>query len=118
MRISDWSSDVCSSDLSLVCTSVTEKGLIDFRNINRERIMISRISRHSTAVFEAILIFYRSSLSGSIDHIPDAAVSVILFIQEGCAAVDRKSVVQGKSVHVRVDLGVSRILKKKNKIQT
>src|SRR3546814_17567697 len=88
MRISDWSSDVCSSDLSLVCTSVTEKGLIDFRNINRERIMISRISRHSTAVFEAILIFYRSSLSGSIDHIPDAAVSVILFIQEGCAAVN------------------------------
>src|SRR3546814_13758821 len=33
---------------------------------------------------------------------------------EGAAVGDRKSVVEGKSVSVRVDLGGSRIIKKKN----
>src|SRR3546814_11864263 len=44
------------------------------------------------------------------------AVSVLSTVQSTATflGVDRKSVVQGKSVSVRVDLGGSRIIKKKN----
>src|SRR3546814_12672419 len=38
----------------------------------------------------------------------------VAFDRDGEAAVDRKSVVSGKSVSVRVDLGGRRIIKKKN----
>src|SRR3546814_19218783 len=91
MRISDWSSDVCSSDLMkntcALPSSVARPG------------PTSRMLRcHS----------HRSAANG---HDPvtisgDAAATVF-------RQVDRKSVVEGKSVSVRVDLGGRRIIKKK-----
>src|SRR3546814_16070680 len=69
MRISDWSSDVCSSDLS---------------NCGEE---------HDDVLWAAGGL----SPARQADH-----------------ASDRKSVVSGKSVSVRVDLGGRRIIKKKN----
>src|SRR3546814_20469094 len=80
MRISDWSSDVCSSDL-------------------HER---NRCEVH---------LFYLLSSSGRRAVAEDRA-ALAHIIHEWR---DRKSVVKGKSVSVRVDLGGRRIIKKKNK---
>src|SRR3546814_14938223 len=70
MRISDWSSDVCSSDLPV------EDGWLVFWGLLRSREQQKGARQPGTCV-------------------------------------DRKSVVSGKSVSVRVDLGGRRILKKK-----
>src|SRR3546814_13983756 len=80
MRISDWSSDVCSSDL---CGVVLGLGLMR-------------------------LFAYGVDSSGGIGDLRH-------LIAYGLAAGDRKSVVEGKSVSVRVDLGGRRIIKKKKK---
>src|SRR3546814_10215829 len=80
MRISDWSSDVCSSDLlpwrrGLVTGAGTHHGL------DRQVVLVGEL--------EIALVVGRNR--------------------------DRKSVVSGKSVSVRVDLGGRRIIKKKSK---
>src|SRR3546814_3437876 len=75
MRISDWSSDVCSSDLLLLTAEV-----------------------RSTPVFSR-----RPSPQGEGGRLE------YLVVRHS----DRKSVVSGKSVSVRVDLGGRRIIKKK-----
>src|SRR3546814_7697520 len=75
MRISDWSSDVCSSDLSTLSDVVKQL----------ERRLGVRLLQRTTRVV-------RPTLDGE---------------------ADRKSVVEGKSVSVRVDLGGRRIIKKK-----
>src|SRR3546814_15998077 len=77
MRISDWSSDVCSSDL-------------------RARELTRGIGRD---MFE---------------HRAVAQVDVpVVGAADRQAVGDRKSVVSGKSVSVRVDLGGRRIIQKK-----
>src|SRR3546814_18461874 len=101
MRISDWSSDVCSSDLG-----------------------IDRFLRFVTAptccrrLCEAGSGCERTKMS----HYP-ALELLIAGERLGCAgretidvldpAPDRKSVVKGKSVSVRVELGGGRQIKKK-----
>src|SRR3546814_20571160 len=87
MRISDWSSDVCSSDL--------------LQRQHRKR----RLDRPGGGQGVADHRFVRAhwNFPGQIaEHVLDA---------HGLQA--RKSVVSGKSVSVRVDLGGRRILKKK-----
>src|SRR3546814_21126910 len=80
MRISDWSSDVCSSDLP-VCLRCA---------LPRTRCATLLATPNGTAV---------ANPGPDIPSVPR----------------DRKSVVWGKSVSVRVDLGGRRIIKKKNK---
>src|SRR3546814_16058857 len=80
MRISDWSSDVCSSDLSIGCGICCSRG--------------EAPQSRGSSIHRAI----RRGARGER----------ILMIQQ-----DRKSVVSGKSVSVRVDLGGRRIIKKK-----
>src|SRR3546814_16210088 len=104
MRISDWSSDVCSSDLFLeveielrvVLTCQHDEAdhiLADFINHIAQRDEGARPLRHA----------HRLAAIEQIDHLHQ---------------LDRKSVVQGKSVSVRVDLGGRRIIKKKkNKLK-
>src|SRR3546814_20968404 len=72
MRISDWSSDVCSSDLE----GTNFKHVVAPHHRRSDRVAGGRSVR---------------------------------------LAVDRKSVVSGKSVAVRVDLGGRRIIKKKRR---
>src|SRR3546814_20494492 len=85
MRISDGSSDVCSSDLSWALS----------------------VTNNITAI---------SNLSRQRRHEVRAAFGSPLFLSSGCRErEDRKSVVWGKSVSVRVDLGVRRSIKKKIK---
>src|SRR3546814_12434125 len=91
MRISDWSSDVCSSDLAdrldpgphaRPPADVAKRGMTEQRVVRRDQ---------QLGV-------------GRLIEVP--AVAVTLGLE------DRKSVVSGQSVSVRVDLGVRRIIKK------
>src|SRR3546814_17280836 len=101
MRISDWSSDVCSSDL---LTGVVD-GVGGAAHIGLPRV---------GAGFAAAAGFLLAA-EGAADlgparadiHVDDAAFAAYRR-HEG----DRKSVVKGKSGSVRVDLGGRRILKK------
>src|SRR3546814_17435327 len=86
MRISDWSSDVCSSDL---CADVGDQDA-------RRGAPRARRDRRPCA----------GQLSRADGPQPRRLVQ------------DRKSVVEGKSVSVRVDLGGRRIIKKKTKTNT
>src|SRR3546814_20812280 len=106
MRISDWSSDVCSSDLSLAMTEVGV-GSIRQRQDMMRLLEVRRVDH----------------LAGDLEHadagvggerIDDRLRARDLFgrRREG----DRKSGVEGKRVSVRVDLGGRRTIKKtKNK---
>src|SRR3546814_14447396 len=90
MRISDWSSDVCSSDLSSMRTA----------NSSPE-------TAHNCVTSALSLPIARTALPSSTS----ARLAVSRSIRG-----DRKSVVSGTSVSVRVDLGGRRIIKKKKKM--
>src|SRR3546814_14443776 len=93
MRISDWSSDVCSSDLAL-------------RDLRRDP-AAGRADRGTA---------HRLGLAHSL-RARRAARARRLSAPPRPRRKDRKSVVSGKSVSVRVDLGVRRIIKKKKQKQ-
>src|SRR3546814_15614864 len=109
MRISDWSSDVCSSDLG--------------RDQDRRPLAGAQVAeaREQVADHDDLLLDGgarrgqdqdrdRPPLLGEVGG-ADADADA-----EGAAGEeDRKSVVWGKSVSVRVDLGGRRIIKKKKK---
>src|SRR3546814_12147593 len=86
MRISDWSSDVCSSDLE-----------DQLRNVGRIVLAVAVQRRDPRRP---------RGLDAGMDGGALAGIADV-------ADEDRKSVVSGKSVPVRVDLGGRRILKKK-----
>src|SRR3546814_18061036 len=99
MRISDWSSDVCSSDLIYRALLQTRRDL-------------------------GVLILLDTSSSVK-DLAPDGRtiqqqqIALGWELASTLDAADRKSVVSGKSVSVSVDIGGRRIIKKKrNKITT
>src|SRR3546814_18658743 len=94
MRISDWRSDVCSSDLP-VSSSQTRNSSPPIRDA---RSTTRRALRTATATP------FRTS---SPAWWPCTSLTFLKLSR------DRKSVVQGKSVSVRVDLGGRRIIKKK-----
>src|SRR3546814_21047871 len=92
MRISDWSSDVCSSDLQN-----KEAYYLALRQTQRS-------IRTDAPDWQHWLVFFLRALSQQV-HCLDRKVER--------EKLDRKSVVQGKSVSVRVDPGGRRIIKKK-----
>src|SRR3546814_17244840 len=101
MRISDWSSDVCSSDLFV--------GTIHLR-----------FSRIRQCVGGGIHAPRPSSTgnrrnAGHRDLRSPARAPRLAACKGINRETDRKSVVEGKSVSVRVDLGGRRIIKKKKK---
>src|SRR3546814_16387563 len=91
MRISDWSSDVCSSDLAPSSMNNTLR-------LSRSAFFVGSptLSRSANFVGERTKAFKTSGASPAL----------------ACAARDRKSVAAGKSVSVRVALGGRRITKK------
>src|SRR3546814_18562059 len=91
MRMSDWSSDVCSSDLlPYECTAGAEA-----RGIEPD--VVLQPGPAMSAELEAPAV--------DLELVPSEA---------GGPPGDRKSVVEGKSVSVRVDIGGRWIIKKKN----
>src|SRR3546814_11860971 len=103
LRISDWSSDVCSSDLRFRRTG--KHGPADGGEPRRRRPRDDR--QRSEPRRRGRLRGDAWGASGERAGEPRAE-------RRG----DRKSVVEGKSVYVRVDLGRRRILKKKNRLRT
>src|SRR3546814_11689593 len=104
MRISDWSSDVCSSDL---------RGEVEIRGA--KLIGGRRRDRDAVALGEGGVV------DGDISRVSPVHIGAG-DIRSGpgadTARGDRKSVVEGKSVSVRVDLGGGRLIKKKAHIGT
>src|SRR3546814_16467923 len=99
MRISDWSSDVCSSDLSaaLITTETTgdpERDLVAF--------LTSVAANVTSPIGQALVI-------ATLNDSPDPRVRE----QRTAFWRDRKRVVTGKSVSVRVASGGRRIIKQK-----
>src|SRR3546814_12800280 len=96
MRISDWSSDVCSSDLSY--------------SFYRTYCKLYAIEAQCLPLADDYSI-------RAADYTAKHAVAPagIIFVNPNApTGIERKSVVQGKSVSVRVDLGGRRIMKKPN----
>src|SRR3546814_19202622 len=109
MRISDWSSDVCSSDLeSLAAHSAThlESHLVDVLSSEPLRLGALPVERlrQQDPRHDQRLLRDRVELGQRL-----------LRLAGDPGAQDRKSVVSGKSVSVRVDLGGRGTIKKKNK---
>src|SRR3546814_17529372 len=88
MRISDWSSDVCSSDLGAE---------------DRE---VARFDHVDVAVA-------REGVAGLAHRADDRGGHFFALRLDRDEIIDRKSVVEGKSVSVSVELGGRRIIKKK-----
>src|SRR3546814_19665964 len=98
MRISDWSSDVCSSDLMI--RERTMAGLAAARARGRK-------GGHKFALSKAQVRLAQAAMAQRDTSVSDLCKEL---------GIDRKSVGEGKSVSVRVDLGGRRIItKKKNK---
>src|SRR3546814_10879103 len=107
MRISDWSSDVCSSDL--LCDQPASP------QTHRTRIRMGKDVRWIAQTAPC-----RSAPSARVHHLdlcgvqPDSTgwyrwlVVAVADLRKG----DRKSVVEGKSVSVRVDFGGCGIIQK------
>src|SRR3546814_13104234 len=97
MRISDWSADVCSSDLSLIPGSGFPTAVVPFDTLCAETQKAQEC--------------HRSDEEGTRDRryeCPTRNADIAI-----PAYADRKSVVEGKSVSVRVDLGRRRLIKQK-----
>src|SRR3546814_16981257 len=104
MRISDWSSDVCSSDLYY-------RGSAERRALRRSPRLrrLGKLSAWDSAG-------PRRSRRGYARRSPCGSSPDCRHRRSGPQypwSCDRKSVVWGKSVSVRVDLGGRRIIKKK-----
>src|SRR3546814_14062263 len=99
MRSSDLSSDVCSSDLLLP--------------INTRGMWVGTFNGLCNRLLRA---HHRDAGLPQTLQILDSAdqLSLIKRLIKGAGIEDRKSVLQGKMVSVRVDLGGGRFLKKTN----
>src|SRR3546814_15850962 len=101
MRISDWSSDVCSSDLEMLAkvqAGATGYDIV-FPSVHMHDIMatLDLLEKTNINAYEGFKNIDPAFLRAKSDP----------------KGEDRKSVVSGKSVSVRVDLGGRRIIIKK-----
>src|SRR3546814_13434227 len=109
MRISDWSSDVCSSDL---------KGGPKTPTVGERVPILSRIESGAKvdptlATVAVILPPEQADAEWAQGGGTASKAYGHLALAANPARVDRRRVVEGKSVSVRVALGVRRIIKKK-----
>src|SRR3546814_14764911 len=101
MRISDWSSDVCSSDLSIARMERHE--CLTGELVNRQAISIdaeNRIGGHDVANAARCNDVHRTG-RGDVGQAREAKTA------------ERKPVLQGESVPVRVEMGGRRLIKEK-----
>src|SRR3546814_20261743 len=104
MRISDWSSDVCSSDLHGAPRPAREAG-------GRGADSSGRRAAGAPAPRRGAEQWGIEQAGGRRGH--GAVLLLAVFVGGPPSDEDRKSVVTGKRVSVRVDLGGRRHLKKK-----
>src|SRR3546814_14260995 len=108
MRSSDWSSDVCSSDLLDEGAIVIVAGFQGFNRDTRDITTLGRGGSDTTAVALA------AALEADVCEIYSDVDGI--FTADPRVVPDRKSVVWGKRVSVRVDLGGRLIINKKHQI--
>src|SRR3546814_19608598 len=112
MRISDWSSDVCSSDLPIRCTLANGvSAALFYAGITVDE-MTCRFALDDCETADQALAIVRRY--GSLDYGYCHAGPPPGW-DSSPASTDRTSVVEGKRVSVSVDLGGGRILKKQKK---
>src|SRR3546814_18049084 len=109
MRISDLSSDVCSSDLKLIVLKPVEAAGVDDDAADRRTVARQELGRRMNDDVGAVLD--RPAEPGRCQGVVDDQGNAG-FLR---AFRGRTSVVKGQSVSVRVDLGGRRIIKKKKK---
>src|SRR3546814_20705548 len=118
MRISDWSSDVCSSDLYAGRAFLLRYGkyfLIDERKYHEAEKLFLRNAQWATFIGRFIpVIRHLISLPAGVFGMRLLPFAVFTWIGATLwcgvlVALARKSVVEGKSVSVRVELGGTRI---------
>src|SRR3546814_11142651 len=102
MRISDWSSDVCSSDLFSTGASQAVAAMAP-----------SPAVAVDVATVQSRTITEWHDYSGRLEAVDRVEIRPLV----SGTLTDRKSVVWGTSVSVRVDLGGRRIFKKKHTLQ-
>src|SRR3546814_15236735 len=122
MRISDWSSDVCSSDLrNDLRNDAGTDGAAAFADretqafVHGDRRDQLDVHRHVVTRHHHLDTLRQLHHTG---HVGGAEVELRAVVGEerrmtATLFLDRKDVVQGKSVSVRVDLGGRRIINKK-----
>src|SRR3546814_16503844 len=117
MRISDWSSDVCSSDLKLC--GLKEQLKIITLDGELEQLLVASVRADLTGAYpldpalsQRILTALGEAARPLLADGTTFAVVTTPLVRRPLFQ-DRKSVGSGTSVSVRVDLGVRRIIKKK-----
>src|SRR3546814_12220386 len=112
MRISEWSSDVCSSDLFDIDLEQIAQVVLRWRGQAQVALLLDRcrfgiaLSHDDAAQIGAV--FARRVL-------PDVAANLFAEVHLAIAIFARKSVVWGKSGAVRLDLvGPRQLIKKKH----
>src|SRR3546814_15716890 len=113
MRISDWSSDVCSSDLAGTTVTNAEG---DTTKVGAGSISVADAAGNETAIGGTQVVVGGANpitISGDTGDITGLSNRDL-----NAADLDRKNVVSGKSVSVSVDLGGRPHINKKKNIQT
>src|SRR3546814_13359600 len=114
MRISDWSSDVCSSDLATTMTARHGRLSSAPQGETSTLFLVDGVRLESAPAEDG-----RPASRSSASRSPASRAGVLTFDQSEIPIdLDRKRVVEGKSVYVSVDLGGGRYLtKKKNRTE-
>src|SRR3546814_16967831 len=116
MRISDWSSDVCSSDLPIAITALSQKNLEEQKIEGGPDIMraVPNLT-FSKSNFTGYNLSIRGVGTKAISATSDPGVA-LAFNNAGLIhnRLDRKSVVSGQRVSVSGVIGGRGIIKKKN----
>src|SRR3546814_12567479 len=114
MRISDWSSDVCSSDLEpFIATMTLDEGLHNGAHISRRNSYIPLLKSFIERRIAPALL--RGAESGEFRaHVDPERFYWMVFSMStapflNTQVIDRKSVVSGKKASVRLDFGGRRI---------
>src|SRR3546814_14380179 len=112
MRISDLSSDVCSSDLQHIAALLIFEAFQNLVRIDRP------YAGHNLFIFDGFPRWFVYLPKGNLSAAFGGRIDFHCYGDQRQPDIDRKSVVYGKSVYVRVDLGGRRISKKKQKKDT
>src|SRR3546814_17868109 len=120
MRISDWSSDVCSADLPTIVFPEVPKSSNSFP-LDVVGVAWDFARAAARAVADALPVLQRAKTIRVVTITQEKTIDTRHSgedLAKYLAWPDRKSVVSGKSVSVRVDLGGRRIIKKKTQTNT
>src|SRR3546814_16342349 len=127
MRISGWSSDVCSSDLYPVLTPLAIDPAHPFPFVPNKGLCLAMQLRATSGAAEMQGLIQLPQQIGRFVRLPGETIRFIpieqvlllfvdrLFPNYRVTGQDRQSVVWGKSVSVRVDVGGRRRVKNKKK---